>query len=264
MPGLRNLAPVILLLAGTGCTHLGTNISGQFTCRSPKGDCAPSRVIDDRATAGLAAEPRDGAVPDDALARARHRAGATPGDVTRTGERTLRVVFPAHVDEAGVLHEEAVAWAVVEAPHWSGALRAQSTPVVTSLIGSLRNQRADAEARGAAVPVAGTLAPDAAGSTAGDLAAEPAMDSRTPSFPFAIASPTVLPSTAVEASAGGSPPVAEGSDMPAPRHDRAPRPNETASDAQIPPPAFPPVAFPTPQAINAAKARKANANEEHR
>ena len=51
------------------------------------------------------------------------RAGIASGDLARTAERTLRIVFPAHVDEVGTLHDEAVAWAVVEHPHWAGALR---------------------------------------------------------------------------------------------------------------------------------------------
>jgi conjugal transfer pilus assembly protein TraV len=33
------------------------------------------------------------------------------------------IVFPAHVDEAGTLHDEAVAWAVVENPRWAAELR---------------------------------------------------------------------------------------------------------------------------------------------
>ncbi|WP_225008010.1 TraV family lipoprotein [Novosphingobium percolationis] len=253
---IRTLAPVVLLLAGTGCTHLGTNIAGQFTCRAPKGDCAPSRVIDGKATAALAPETGTTAVPDDGLARARHRAGVTPGDAARTGERTLRVVFPAHVDEAGVLHDESVAWAVVEAPQWRGALRAASTPVDTSLIRTLRHQLSGAEPRGAA-----------AGSGASDAPNDVVTDQSSAS-PFSIASPTVLPSTAAEASAGGPPPpVVEGSDMPAPQHDRAPRPNDAATPAPTllsPTLAPPQIVFPTADAIDAAKARGAHTGEEHR
>lgn len=252
MPRIRTLAPVALLLGSTACTHLGTNISGQFTCRAPKGDCAPSRVIDDKATAVLAPEAGTTTVPDNGLAAARHRAGVTPGDAARTGERTLRVVFPAHVDEAGVLHDEAVAWAVTEAPQWRGALRAASAPVDTSLIRTLRYQLRDAEARSAA-----------AEADASDAANDIVTDQSSTS-PFSIASPTVLPSTAAEASAGGAPPpVVEGSDMPAPQHDRAPRPNDVAPSAPTPPSA-PSIVFPTADAIDAAKARGARTDEEHR
>jgi conjugal transfer pilus assembly protein TraV len=50
-----------------------------------------------------------------------------PTIAARTAERRLRVVFPAHVDESGVLHDEAVAWTVVEAPHWAAELGAQDS-----------------------------------------------------------------------------------------------------------------------------------------
>ncbi len=48
----------LLLCAGLaaalgGCTTFGTNVRGDFTCRAPQGDCAPSHVIDARATAEL-------------------------------------------------------------------------------------------------------------------------------------------------------------------------------------------------------------------
>ena len=87
----------------------GTNVKGDFTCRAPKGDCAPSHVIDARATTEI-----DSAAASTELARV--RAGVAAGDTSRTSERTLKIVFPAHVDEAGTLHDEAVAWAVIENP----------------------------------------------------------------------------------------------------------------------------------------------------
>ena len=37
-----------VVLSLGGCTHLGTNIAGQFSCRAPKGDCQPLSVIDAR------------------------------------------------------------------------------------------------------------------------------------------------------------------------------------------------------------------------
>lgn len=74
----------------SACTTFGTNVRGDFTCRAPQGDCAPSHVIDARATAELGQE----ASPDQL---ARVRVGVAPGDTGRTLERTLRIVFPAHV-----------------------------------------------------------------------------------------------------------------------------------------------------------------------
>ena len=63
---------------------------------------------------------------DDAEADREPRARQQPfrstqgsGPVGRTGERTLRVVFPAHVDRAGVLHDEATAHVVVEDAAWT-------------------------------------------------------------------------------------------------------------------------------------------------
>lgn len=37
-----------LLLATSGCAVLGGNIKGNFSCRAPAGDCAPTSVIDGR------------------------------------------------------------------------------------------------------------------------------------------------------------------------------------------------------------------------
>ena len=100
----------------SACTTFGTNVAGDFSCRAPKGDCAPAHVIDARATAELAQEASSPEL-------ARVRAGVAAGDTGRTAERTLKIVFPAHVDEAGTLHDEAVAWAVVENPRWAAELR---------------------------------------------------------------------------------------------------------------------------------------------
>ena len=42
----RILASACLAVLASGCATFGTNIEGDFTCRAPKGDCAPSQVID--------------------------------------------------------------------------------------------------------------------------------------------------------------------------------------------------------------------------
>ena len=86
---------VCACLAGfsSGCATFGTNVEGDFTCRAPKGDCAPTHVIDAKATNTLPS----GTTPH---AETRPRSGVVDADTTRTAERTLRVVFPAHVDEA--------------------------------------------------------------------------------------------------------------------------------------------------------------------
>src|SRR3546814_15884327 len=46
----RSAALLGLLLATSGCAVLGSNVKGNFSCRAPEGDCAPTSVIDGRAT----------------------------------------------------------------------------------------------------------------------------------------------------------------------------------------------------------------------
>lgn len=107
------------LLANTGCATLGGNVSGDFACRAPDGTCSPMSAIDARVVQTMVGS-------DDAEADREPRARQQPfrstqgsGPVSRTGERTLRVVFPAHVDRAGVLHDEATAHVVVEDAAWT-------------------------------------------------------------------------------------------------------------------------------------------------
>lgn len=211
----------------SACTTFGTNVSGDFTCRAPQGDCAPSHVIDARATAELGED----ASPHQL---ARVRAGVAAGDTGRTLERTLRIVFPAHVDEAGTLHDEAVAWTVVENPRWAAELRRKpGEEGAPPLIRQLSRQLKDAQARPAMT----------------DASGEPDLGS-----PFSVASPTiqdspvasplVLPSTAREAVAGAKAPAVEGFDMSPPPHDRTPRPSADGT----------PLTYPAIEAIEAANA----------
>jgi conjugal transfer pilus assembly protein TraV len=217
-----------------GCATFGTNVEGDFSCRAPKGTCAPTHVIDAAAAPDrqLAAE----------VAAARVRAGVEPGDTERTSERTLKVVFPAHVDESGVLHDQAIAWTVIERPRWAAELRRKSDSRDTSLIRQLKRQLRE---RKDDVPVtADDQPPSAAPSDADDsspfslMAPDPAVSS----FSLPVASPLVLPSTAREAVAGAKAPAVEGFDMPPP-HDRTPRPQRGAQTLQ----------YPTAEAIDAAK-----------
>ena len=146
------LTPLCLSLAG--CVGLGTNVKGQFTCRAPSGTCAPSRTIDERATKEIASPD-----PDSGFSAARQRAGiAAPvgsDDPARTAERRLRVVFPAHVDETGTLHDEAVAWTVIEAPHWAAELGASSTPSTAPLARQIGRQLKAAQAEDERLRLAG-------------------------------------------------------------------------------------------------------------
>ena len=116
-----------LLAATSGCTTLGGNVSGDFACRAPSGSCAPMSAIDDRAVETLAASNDSGlgAAVEQPHLIGSMRSGAMPA---RTGERTLTIIFPAYVDAAGVLHDEARAHAVVERSGWTFAPAAESNP----------------------------------------------------------------------------------------------------------------------------------------
>jgi len=236
----------------SGCATLGSNIEGNFTCRAPRGDCAPSRVIDARAAAVI-----EGGTAAQDLARI--RAGVGGGDTARTAERTLRIVFPAHVDEAGTLHDEAAVWAVIENPRWAAELRRKpggdtAPPLMRQLQRQLKSAQHDAEkTSNETKPDANTPQDDAAAFEGGGpspqalpfaLEALPDPDS-TPSSPDA--SPLALPSTAREAVAGAKAPAAGGFDMPAPPHDRTPRPLGAAASPK----------FPSIEAIEAAIAKRA-------
>lgn len=221
-----------------GCTTFGTNVQGDFSCRAPKGGCAPSHVIDAGATATVEHAPSSSEL-------ARVRAGVAAGDIGRTSERMLRIVFPAHVDEAGTLHDEAVAWAVVENPRWAAELRRKpGDETAPPLMRQLSRQLKAAQA---APDPAAQIDDDAETADLGSpfSAASPISD-------FPVASPLVLPSTAREAVAGATAPAVEGFDMSSPLHDRTPRPGGGEK----------PLTFPSIEAIEAAKApRDADAGQ---
>jgi conjugal transfer pilus assembly protein TraV len=116
----------VLAAALAGCTTLGSNVKGSFSCAAPGGSCAPSSVIDDSAIATIQGRSADEAVSpagpyevDD---------GDTPGmrvasadapvrrttSQPRASGRLLRVVFPAYVDRYGQLHEKSAVQAQVD------------------------------------------------------------------------------------------------------------------------------------------------------
>jgi conjugal transfer pilus assembly protein TraV len=134
----------LLLLTGSAlslsaCASLGGTVKGDFNCRAPAGTCAPMSLIDDRAVASLGTEAAPllaGKAPS--LARSRVLVSGASG-LARTPDRVLRIVFPTHVDRAGVLHEAAVAHAVVERGAWVEALTGPAQPAVTSSSSSSRS-----------------------------------------------------------------------------------------------------------------------------
>ena len=94
----RSAALLGLLLATSGCAVLGGNVKGNFSCRAPAGDCAPTSVIDGRATA--TAGEKAGDLP----AQRPEAAASTSG--------SLKVVLAAYRDLQGRSH----AARVVEVP----------------------------------------------------------------------------------------------------------------------------------------------------
>ncbi|WP_240334386.1 TraV family lipoprotein [Sphingobium estronivorans] len=141
----RSGRPITALLSLgllSGCAGLGGNIKGSFACAAPDGICAPSAVIDDRALAMITADPSADAMPAGPYLEQRgkpssaHSAAVqSPGTLvtagaTRTGERVMRVVFPAYIDERGRLHEASAVHAVVAQGEWQSA-RASSEPAPT-------------------------------------------------------------------------------------------------------------------------------------
>jgi len=232
-----------LFVATSACATLGTNVSGSFACRAggdtTKQGCEPTGTIDAAATKELA-----GAAPE--LATARQRAGIAAGDLARTPERLLKIVFPAHVDERGTLHDEAAVWAVIDPPQWAGALRAKpGDDTNPPLLRALREQLKAAQK-----------------SDEDEFGADPAQASDpvdltlpfTPSAPadgdplLSIASPPVLPSTANGASAGAPTPAVEGLAMPPSPHARVPRPAGASPDTVL--------VFPSAAEIEAAKRKR--------
>ena len=231
----HNLALPLMLSCLSACATLGTNVAGDFSCRAPKGGCAPTGTIDAAATAGSHGYASE-RTPLPA------RAGIAPGDVARTGERTLKIVFPAHIDSQGTLRDEAVAWAVVEQADWSAALRrspADSKQSATSHFRqSLKYRHPSAGAPQPAPMSVDEILPATALETVPD-------HSNSDALLFPLVSPLVLPSTAREAIAGASAPAVEGFDMSSPLHVRTPR---SSNDEVL-------HNYPTLEAIAAAKSR---------
>ena len=115
----RFLALVATTLPLGGCATFGTHVAGRFACSAPHGTCAPTAVIDAQATAmsgGTAPGATSVIMPNPVEAA---RRAAIGGDPARTRERLLRIVFPAHVDPQGTLHEEAIVYAVAENAAWA-------------------------------------------------------------------------------------------------------------------------------------------------
>ena len=145
------------------------------------------------------------------------------------------MIFPAHVDASGTLHEEAVAWIVVETPRWAAELQgstARGRPA--TLLRAIKRQVRDAE---------GSV--DSRADPRADVATPPSSDPFI-TQPFTATSPLPppVPSEAREADAGPPLPAAGGSRdgtvppdrvsrqfVPSPEVTPIPRPGFSALDA---------------------------------
>lgn len=246
----RSFPLAALALSLAGCTHLGTNITGDFSCGTPRAGCESLSEVDAKAIFELVKAESNGPV------ELRQRTSVAAAVAARTGERTLKVVLPAHVDGSGALHEQAVVWTVVEAARWTGALRRSELPeprgTMRALSEALKDQARRAADAARKVSAEANLQPLTSGTrVAGGGAGAPAAltDPFTPSSPLALPSP----GGEVQADATVSSPVpsaAEGSDMFPTPHVRAPRPLEDRERV-----------WPSTAAIEKAKATAASKQE---
>jgi conjugal transfer pilus assembly protein TraV len=133
LPWLLSFTGLALALSTMSCTTLGTHVKGGFACHAPQGTCAPMSNIDAQAIAGLGtANGQVLPISTDSIdGRARFITTGNEGIPVRTGERVMRVVFPAHTDGHGVFHDEAVAHVVSEPSGWT--LRPAHAPTIGSL-----------------------------------------------------------------------------------------------------------------------------------
>jgi len=233
-----------LAVMASACATFGTNVEGSFQCRAPKGDCAPSHVLDARATSDMATEKNTQLAMRPAIAVA-------AGDQARTSERTLRIVFPARVDEAGTLHDEAIVWAVIENPRWAAELRRKpgdqaAPPLMRQLKRQLKAMQATAQSSVQADNMLAADSMDEATTAQSDQSTpdpELLIQSDNHSDLFPLVSPPVSPSPANETATGADAPVAGGLHATASPHDPAPRLSNIRA----------PLTFPSFEAIEAAK-----------
>lgn len=139
IPSARSVMVLLSSAALSSCgVLLGDNVKGNFICSAPGGTCAPSTLIDDQALALIeGARPEvSGSQQPIGFSQAKARA-ETFRSVSRSSQggqfksparvrdnllhretRTLRLVFPAYVDDAGNLHEARVVHTVVDRGGW--------------------------------------------------------------------------------------------------------------------------------------------------
>ncbi len=111
--------PFLALSLGA-CTTLGSNVSGNWSCET-EGDCPTTHEIDEQVLAGKKQVPAP--VPVRSLQAEAPYAAATKdiGMPKRTGDTVGRIVIAAFIDDAGLYHDRAVIYAVMEEGGWQPA-----------------------------------------------------------------------------------------------------------------------------------------------
>lgn len=222
------------ILPLSGCMTSGTNMHGDFSCKAPNGTCAPMSSIDATAVASissstdLVADPGTTVIPSGGrmvTASALDGASTPP---TRTGERVLKVVFPAHVDAGGVYHDEASAHAVVERPSWTADFTGTSS---ASTVATVNVPTSNASRLATLDEV---VAARAAGTSATPIGRAPPLTGLTPSA-WIPPSRSVAPLNLREAIAGAAAAPVAGLDPPV-----GDTPDVTAALAGLPDPAAKP------------------------
>ena len=60
---VQTISALAVLASTAACTTLGSNVSGDFSCKAPGGMCAPLPAIDEAALADIDVRDRFGSVP---------------------------------------------------------------------------------------------------------------------------------------------------------------------------------------------------------
>lgn len=140
-PRIHAGVALLIACAASGCTMLGGNVKGSFSCAAPDGICAPTSTIDDQALALVTGEGENAATRSaKALQeRAPHaparpfptqtRATGAQIEAGRTQERVLRIVFLPFIDAHGRLHEASAVHAVVRPGEWYSQASADATSI---------------------------------------------------------------------------------------------------------------------------------------
>lgn len=229
----QTAALLISSIALSACASLGTNVSGSFDCKAPGGSCAPTSEIDVAASAGLIEE---------ATSNGKHRR-AISADAARTGERVLKIVFPAFVDSNGNLHDARTVHVVAGSPDWKSAVVEHDTSnIAKSLSRAIARQPNNASPQSSDTQTSldqsqPEYSPEASSDT------DPFLKSS-----YELPSRLVTPFSVREAIAGAKAPVTEGFDWFPPPENRTPHPDSVSSARN----------FPSIEAIEAAKKRQAD------